>query len=473
MSDSGARPRFSRFDRLVAILAVVVTAAIALLAWRGDQVGIHILTMTPAAAAEGVSTRTQVALQFDQPIASAPDAVQIVLEPPAPGALFLNGDQLRFAPASPLAPDTTYTVRLAPGLRSTQGRTLAAPVEWQFRTGSTQLVFSTAVDGVEQLFVVAPSLTPPISAAPPVTMSLTSSPDGVWDFVVAPTDGTIAFAALTPTNGSDLWQVAVGSTPAMLQACANAFCSTPAWSPDGRLLAFSQRNANEFGAAAISPPRLYLRDMVGGETAPIFADNQQLGFDARWSADGRWITYISPDRVGIGVYNLESGAGDFYPTSTGEPGVWHPAQSRFLMTELQQVGETYVVQLILVDPHTGARTNLSGEESLVEDGAPAWSPDGQWIAFRRKELAGSGRTLGKQLWLMPAPGALSNVARPLTADAEFDYGAPAWSPDGRHLAYHRFPLKGPNIVISVWVMAVASGEQWQVAAPGQRPQWLP
>ena len=77
---------------------------------------------------------------------------------------------------------------------------------------------------------------------------------------MAPTNGQIAFAALTPTDGSDLWQVAVGSAATLLQSCAGAFCATPAWSPDGRLLAFSQRNANEFGAAAISPPRLYLRD---------------------------------------------------------------------------------------------------------------------------------------------------------------------------------------------------------------------
>ena len=345
------------------------------------------------------------------------------------------------------------------------------------------MVYSTAVDGVEQLFVVAPPLTPPATATLPVTTVLPAQPDGVWDFAIAPTDGQIAFAALTPTDGSDLWQVAVGSAATLLQSCADAFCATPAWSPDGRLLAFSQRNANEFGAAAISPPRLYLRDMASGETAPIFADSQQLGFDARWSADGRWITYISPDLVGVGAHNLEIGAGDFYPTSTGEPGIWHPAQPLFLMTELRQVGESYVVHLILVDPISGARTNLSGEDSLVEDGAPAWSPDGQWIAFRRNELAGPGRTLGKQLWLMPAPGAVSDAmsndraeggaARPLTADADLDYGAPAWSPDGRYLAYHRFPIKGPNIVISVWVMDVSTGQQWQAASPGQRPQWLP
>ena len=88
------------------------------------------------------------------------------------------------------------------------------------------------------------------------------------------------------------------------------------------------------------------------------------------------------------------------------------------MTELRQVGETYVVHLFLVDPVSGVRTNLSGEDRLVEDGAPVWSPD------------------------------------------------------GRRLAYHRFPLRGTEIVIAVWVMDVATGVQRLVAAPGQRPLWL-
>lgn len=470
MTQPAPRLHFSSFDRRVALLALAVLALIALLVWRGDQVGVTVTVTAPAADATGVSTRAQIAVQFDQPIATAAGDISVVLDPPTPGAVFLNGDQLRFVPAQPLAPDTAYRVRLAAGLRSTQGRTLAAPVEWQFQTGSRQLVFVAPVDAADQLFVIAPPLAP--AAALAAATALTAQPDGVWDFAAAPTGGVVAFSAPTASDGSDLWQTAVGAPPELLLACNNAFCSTPAWSPDARLLAFSQRSANEFGAAAISPPRLYLRDMTTGETAPIFSDSQELGFDARWSADGNWITYISPSAVGIGVYNLETGASAFYPTGSGEPAIWHPSRTLFLMTELLQVGETHVVHLFLVDPVSGERTDLSGADSLFEDSAPAWSPDGQWIALRRKELAGAGRTPGSQLWLMPAPGTAGR-ARALTADADLDYGAPAWSPEGRQLAYHRFPLKGPNIVISVWLMTVASGEQWQVAAPGSRPQWLP
>ena len=191
---------------------------------------------------------------------------------------------------------------------------------------------------------------------------------------------------------------------------------------------------------------------------------------ARWSADARWIAYLSPDLVGLGVYNLETGTDQFYPTSTGETGVWHPLRTMFLMNELAQIGDKNVVHLFLVDPVTNSRLDLSGAGNLVEDGAPSWSPDGQWIAFRRSELEGERKSLSKQLWLMRADG---SDARPLTVDPAYDYSAPVWSPDGRYLLYHKFPLKGPNIVISVWIMDVETGEQWPVVSPGQRPQWLP
>jgi TolB protein len=261
-----------------------------------------------------------------------------------------------------------------------------------------------------------------------------------------------------------------GSDPELLLACPTTFCSSPSWSHDGELLLFSQRNASEFGAAAVSPPRLYIMHVASGETAPVFADSQKLGFEARWSSDNQWITYLSPDFVGVGVYNLETGAERFYSTQTGEAAVWQPGATRFVMNEQRMIGERSAIHLILVDPISDTRVNLSGEAALVEDGAAVWSPDGEWIAFRRNITEGLDATLTKQLWLMRSDG---SQARPLTNDPAIDHGPPVWSPDGKTLLFHKFPLKGPDIVISVWLMDVASGEQRQIATPGQRPQWLP
>jgi Tol biopolymer transport system component len=91
--------------------------------------------------------------------------------------------------------------------------------------------------------------------------------------------------------------------------------------------------------------------------------------------------------------------------------------------------------LWVINVATGAAREIL---SLGEDevGAPEWSPDGRWIAFDRNPPptgVGAPPLGSSQLWLVRPNG---SGLRQLTHLTDADIAsAPAWSPDGRRLAF--------------------------------------
>ena len=65
------------------------------------------------------------------------------------------------------------------------------------------------------------------------------------------------------------------------------------------------------------------------------------------------------------------------------------------------------------------------------DTAPAYSPDGRWVAFVRSERDGAGKVDKPQIWVLPTAG---GDARKLT-DRKLGAGEPVWSADSRRIAY--------------------------------------
>jgi Tol biopolymer transport system component len=106
----------------------------------------------------------------------------------------------------------------------------------------------------------------------------TMSADGKW----------IAFAVSTPDmeknrGVSNIWIVpAVGGTP--LQLTQSGRDSSPAWSPDGKTIAFLSARGGE--------SQVYLLSMEGGEAHAI--THISTGADmVKWSPDGKTIAFTS------------------------------------------------------------------------------------------------------------------------------------------------------------------------------------
>ena len=93
---------------------------------------------------------------------------------------------------------------------------------------------------------------------------------------------------------------------------------------------------------------------------------------------------------------------------------------------------------------------LYAPERGIFDYAPA--PDGEHIAVTVPSDAG-----GAEIWLIDRDG---GSARPLTECAPLRCGAPAWSADGQLLAYEHDEVAGdPNSPRRVWLFDVTTGEQ--------------
>lgn len=312
----------------------------------------------------------------------------------------------------------------------------------------------------EQLFAV------PLEGGSAV--QLTAEPVGVWAYAVSPDGATVAYAALRPDGGMDLWAVAAdGGEPELLLACPEAACGGPNWAVDGRRLVY-ERYELRVGGNPPDTPRLWLLDTVTGETIRLFANEEVVGSTGRWSPGGQWLSYYDPAERGIQVYNLEDGRHFLIYSSLNDPGAWSPDGRSLVLPALDEQGERFAVRLLRLDPEEseGETVDLTGGLD-VEDGAADWSPDGQWIAFTRKAARVS---VGKQVWLVRPDG---SDLRQLTDEPGIYHGPPHWSPDGRYLLFQRYGINEPDVRPSIWLLEVATGELRQLAEAGSQPDWLP
>jgi Tol biopolymer transport system component len=198
----------------------------------------------------------------------------------------------------------------------------------------------------------------------------------------------------------------------------------PAWSPDGRRLAFSQVQDNR--------DTLFVLDTVGNAEPTRLA----AGFSPSWSPDGRTLAFADTRQgnADIFVINADGTAERVLrrsPANEVDP-CWAPDGRRLTFERNGQIvisGLDGVDQAVLADDKTYASH-------------PAWSPDGTRLAFswRSKDTNGDGiidLQDDSQLAIMNADGThrallttfVSTAGKPVWAQH------PSWSPDGTHLAF--------------------------------------
>lgn len=419
--------------------------------------------------ADGVPITIPLRFTFSEVMDPSSAEASFRIEPHVDGDFSWQGEDLILRPRTALTPGTAYTVTLEAGALSQGGRSLAEAYTWRFRTREPEVLYLGRTQpgaALRQLYTAS------LEGGAP--RQLTEHPWGVWDYAVHPQGEGIIYSLLREDGGSDLWRMERdGTDQRLLLGCPEAACLNPAWSPDGRLVAYERRDLWADGPN-LDPKAgcIWLLDLEEGEERPLFDYDVPLHSPV-WAPQGERLAYASPLLPGLEVYQPATEALQQFGNEWGAVPVWSPDGDHLVVPELMLAGEELVVRLVRIDLEGEEMVDISGDDDFVKDASPAWSPGGGWIAFGRQFLDAERWTPGRQLWLT-RPDA--SEAYPLLVEPTGDLFAFAWRPDGAALAYLRSDLsEGPQPVpdVSVWVYDMVGREPLKVADDGVLPGWLP
>ncbi len=269
------------------------------------------------------------------------------------------------------------------------------------------------------------------------------------DWLLPGAPGRIVFGQYSGGVAYDLMIATLnGQKPQALTNAGSDFSA--ALAPDGSTIAFARVTVKDKRAAIL------IGDLATRRFQQVVAPDGYARYPA-WSPDGRQLAYTTaPDRFGnfrLAILDRATGQTRFPGPDRVGWVTWSPQG----LTYAARLGSEQAEDLFILDAHDVPR-NLTNTSDIEEE-FPAWSPTGTRLAFVGSP-AGAENLAQRQIFVIGANG---GDRTQLTSGAGA-HSNPVWSPDGKWIAYLYQP---PGSAIwQVWAMRADGSAPRQITSDG-------
>ncbi|HEV2194317.1 MAG TPA: S9 family peptidase [Candidatus Acidoferrum sp.] len=248
---------------------------------------------------------------------------------------------------------------------------------------------------------------------------------------VSPEGQWVAYAVRTrmlkeDKNEQRLWMISThGGDPLPLTA-EGVSSGHVRWSPDGRYVSFL--SAREGGKSQV-----WLLDRRGGE-AVRSTDIAQGVDDFEWSPDSTRLVLILRDPK---PEDLEAAKNKEKPAPATPPKPKTPPP--FVIDRLQfkrdTVGYLDRRRTPLYVFNVASKTTMQITSGDFDDNEPAWSPDGKSLAFSSNRSSDPDANYEAHIWVVAADNTDKGAHLTQVSPKPGPDSSPTWSPDGKWIAY--------------------------------------
>ena len=219
----------------------------------------------------------------------------------------------------------------------------------------------------------------------------------------------------------------------------------PAWSPDRRKIAFT-RNEDVGEFTTFTDNDVFVMDADGGNVRQLTPERDgRSSSQPAWSPDGRHIAYVGGPSTASAVVSatplafgelrvMDAGGGETTTLTRDEPDAapaWSPDGREIVFVRGHDLNKpSGDMDIFIVDAASGTARPLTRTPHSLES-APAWSPDGSRIAFARS-WSGSAFTGKAAIFVINRDGSGESLLLEHKLYSETSYGL-SWSPDGRSI----------------------------------------